>query len=65
MKRWTRADKTACSRWQANQFQFFLHAGAYWAGARHAACDPEALALLGSSKVAPVTSYLTPPCPRP
>jgi hypothetical protein len=30
MKRWTRSDKTACSRWQANQFRLFLHAGAYW-----------------------------------
>jgi hypothetical protein len=25
MKRWTRSDKTACSRWQANQFRLFLH----------------------------------------
>ena len=30
MKRWTRSDKTACSRWQANQFRLFLHMGAYW-----------------------------------
>jgi Transposase DDE domain group 1 len=30
MKRWTRSDKTACSRWQANQFRLFLHVGAYW-----------------------------------
>ena len=30
MKRWTRSDKTACSRWEANQFRLFLHAGAYW-----------------------------------
>ena len=30
MKRFTRSDKTACSRWQANQFRLFLHAGAYW-----------------------------------
>ena len=26
----TRSDKTACSRWQANQFRLFLHMGAYW-----------------------------------
>ena len=26
----TRADKTACTRWQANQFRLFLHMGAYW-----------------------------------
>jgi Transposase DDE domain group 1 len=30
MKRWTRSDKTACSRWQANWFRLFLHMGAYW-----------------------------------
>ena len=30
MKRLTRSDKTACSRWQANQFRLFLHVGAYW-----------------------------------
>jgi hypothetical protein len=30
MKRWTRSDKTACSRWEANQFRLFLHMGAYW-----------------------------------
>ena len=30
MKRATRSDKTACSRWQANQFRLFLHTGAYW-----------------------------------
>ena len=30
VKRWTRSDKTACSRWQANQFRLFLHMGAYW-----------------------------------
>jgi Transposase DDE domain group 1 len=30
MKRFTRSDKTACSRWQANQFRLFLHTGAYW-----------------------------------
>jgi hypothetical protein len=30
MKRNTRSDKTACSRWQANQFRLFLHMGAYW-----------------------------------
>lgn len=29
MKRFTRSDKTACSRWQANQFRLFLHVGAY------------------------------------
>ena len=30
MKRWTRSDKTACTRWEANQFRLFLHVGAYW-----------------------------------
>lgn len=30
MKRFTRSDKTACLRWQANQFRLFLHVGAYW-----------------------------------
>ncbi len=30
MKRFARSDKTACSRWQANQFRLFLHMGAYW-----------------------------------
>jgi Transposase DDE domain group 1 len=30
MKRATRSDKTACSRWEANQFRLFLHMGAYW-----------------------------------
>lgn len=30
MKLATRSDKTACSRWQANQFRLFLHMGAYW-----------------------------------
>jgi hypothetical protein len=30
MKRYTRSDKTACTRWQANQFRLFLHMGAYW-----------------------------------
>ena len=30
MKRYTRSDKTACSRWEANQFRLFLHMGAYW-----------------------------------
>jgi hypothetical protein len=30
LKRSTRSDKTACSRWQANQFRLFLHIGAYW-----------------------------------
>jgi Transposase DDE domain group 1 len=29
-KLYTRADKTACTRWQANQFRLFLHIGAYW-----------------------------------
>ena len=29
-KLYTRADKTACSRWQANEFRLFLHIGAYW-----------------------------------
>lgn len=26
----TRSDKTACSRWEANQFRLFLHMVAYW-----------------------------------
>ena len=26
----TRSDKTACHRWEANQFRLFLHTGAYW-----------------------------------
>jgi hypothetical protein len=30
MKLYTRSDKTACSRWQANQLRLFLHMGAYW-----------------------------------
>lgn len=30
LKRATRSDKTACHRWQANQFRLFLHIGAYW-----------------------------------
>ena len=30
MKLYTRSDKTACHRWQANQFRLFLHIGAYW-----------------------------------
>ncbi len=30
LKRFTRSDKTACHRWQANQFRLFLHMGAYW-----------------------------------
>ena len=30
MKRYTRSDKTACTRWEANQFRLFLHVGAYW-----------------------------------
>ena len=29
MKLYTRSDKTACSRWQANQLRLFLHMGAY------------------------------------
>ena len=29
-KLYTRSDKTACHRWQANQFRLFLHMGAYW-----------------------------------
>jgi hypothetical protein len=27
---YTRSDKTACHRWQANQFRLFLLLGAYW-----------------------------------
>ena len=30
IKLYTRSDKTACSRWEANQFRLFLHMGAYW-----------------------------------
>jgi hypothetical protein len=30
LKLYTRSDKTACHRWQANQFRLFLHMGAYW-----------------------------------
>ena len=30
LKLFTRSDKTACHRWQANQFRLFLHQGAYW-----------------------------------
>jgi hypothetical protein len=30
MKRATRSDKTACHRWEANQFRLFLHTAAYW-----------------------------------
>ena len=30
MKLYTRSDKTACHRWEANQFRLFLHTGAYW-----------------------------------
>jgi Transposase DDE domain group 1 len=30
MKLYTRSDKTACWRWQANQFRLFPHTGAYW-----------------------------------
>lgn len=30
IKLYTRSDKTACHRWQANQFRLFLHIGAYW-----------------------------------
>jgi hypothetical protein len=54
LKLYTRSDKTACSRWQANQFRLFLHMGAYWllhsvrmaapkkgrAGARNVRDDP-------------------------
>ena len=29
MKLYTRSDKTACHRWEANQFRLFLHMGAY------------------------------------
>ena len=29
-KLYTRSDKTACTRWEANQFRLFLHMGAYW-----------------------------------
>ena len=48
MKRWTRSDKTACSRWQANQFRLFLHMGAYWLLHALAARGTEALALARS-----------------
>lgn len=30
IKLYTRSDKTACHRWEANQFRLFLHMGAYW-----------------------------------
>jgi hypothetical protein len=30
MKLATGSEKTACSRWQANQFRLFLHMGACW-----------------------------------
>jgi Transposase DDE domain group 1 len=30
MKLYSRSDKTACHRWEANQFRLFLHMGAYW-----------------------------------
>lgn len=30
LKLYTRSDKTACHRWEANQFRLFLHQGAYW-----------------------------------
>lgn len=30
MKLYTRSDKTACTRWEANQLRLFLHMGAYW-----------------------------------
>jgi hypothetical protein len=30
LKLYTRSDKTACSRWEANQFRLFLHMAAYW-----------------------------------
>ena len=45
MKRFTRSDKTACSRWQANQFRLFLHVGRLLAAALAAARGTEALAL--------------------
>jgi Transposase DDE domain group 1 len=28
--RFAPSDKTACSRWEANQLRLFLHSGAYW-----------------------------------
>jgi hypothetical protein len=39
MKRTIRSDKTACSRWEANQFRLYLHMGAFWLlhALRHAA----------------------------
>jgi hypothetical protein len=45
MKRFTRSDKTACSRWQANQFRLFLHMGAYFAAAQPAGRGTEKIAL--------------------
>jgi len=30
MKLYTRSDKTACHRWEANQLRLFLHMGTYW-----------------------------------
>ena len=30
LKLYTRSDKTACHRWEANQLRLFLHMGAYW-----------------------------------
>ena len=29
-KVYTKSDRTSCHRWEANQFQLFLHSGAYW-----------------------------------
>jgi hypothetical protein len=29
-KTYTKADRTSCHRWEANQFRLFLHLGAYW-----------------------------------
>ncbi len=30
IKTYTKSDRTACHRWEANQFRLFLHMGAYW-----------------------------------
>jgi hypothetical protein len=30
LKHYMRSDKTACPRWEANQFRLFRHQGAYW-----------------------------------
>ena len=29
-KLYTKSDRTACHRWEANQFRLFLHTGVYW-----------------------------------